>query len=182
MELETVSEQQLEVARQDEYLQEYGLYRTDIVGDGNCLFRAVSFSLYGTEDYHLTLRNIAVDHIDQNLDDFRFYLFNDNANPMSDLEVQGYITSLRQPGTFAGQECILALSRVLSINILVTIGGDSQNPEVRTLEHNFANSPNMIHLVWTRPGGGHYEAVVENQPSSIASKLRGLPKIPCKRK
>ena len=34
MELETVSEQQLEVVRQDEYLQEYGLYRTDIVGDG----------------------------------------------------------------------------------------------------------------------------------------------------
>ena len=59
---------------------------------------------------------------------------------------------------------------------MVTIGGDSQNPEVRALEHNFANSPNMIHLVWTRPGGGHYEAVVENQPSSTASKLRGLPK------
>ena len=93
-----------------------------------------------------------------------------------------YLTSLRQPGTFAGQESILAMSRVLSINILVTIGGDCQNPEARTLEHNFANSPNMIHLVWTSPGGGHYEAVVENQPSSTASKFRGLPKIPCKRK
>nr|XP_022334767.1 uncharacterized protein LOC111131491 [Crassostrea virginica] len=176
MELNPVNEQQLEVVRQDEYLQEYGLYRTDIVGDGNCLFRAVSFGLYGTEDFHLTLRNLAVDHIEQNLDDFRFYLFDDNANPMSDLEVQRYLTSLSTPGTFAGQESILALSRVLSINILVTIGGDSQNPEVRTLEHNFANSPNMIHLVWTRPGGGHYEAVVENQPSSTASQFRGLPK------
>jgi hypothetical protein len=27
-----------------------------IVGDGNCLFRSVSFSLYGTEDFHLELR------------------------------------------------------------------------------------------------------------------------------
>ena len=55
MELNPVNEQQLEVVRQDEYLQEYGLYRTDIVEDGNCLFRAVRFGLYGTESFHLTL-------------------------------------------------------------------------------------------------------------------------------
>ena len=38
MELNPVNEQQLEVVRQDEYLQEYGLYRSDIAGNGIVYF------------------------------------------------------------------------------------------------------------------------------------------------
>ena len=179
--LETSDDQQ-EVQRQDEYLQEYNLYRTDIVGDGNCLYRAISFCLYGTEVYHSSLRKLAVDHIEQNVDDFRFYLCDDPSNSTLILEGQSYLASLRQPGSFAGQESILALSKVLSINILVTIGGDSQNPQVKTLEHNLAQSPNIVHLVWTRSGGGHYEAVVLNRAATTSSEFRGLPKNPLREK
>ncbi|XP_062571709.1 uncharacterized protein LOC134233700 [Saccostrea cucullata] len=153
---------QLQLLQQDEYLSQYGLYRTHIQGDGNCLFRSVSFGLYGTEDHHISLRELAVNHIQENLEDFRFYLYGNSELPMTDSEIVTFLNNLRQLGTFAGQESIVALSRVLGLNILVTIGGDSQSPEVRTLEHNCQNSDNIIHLVWTRAGGGHYETVVEN--------------------
>lgn len=162
IELQNVDEHQMQVIQQDEYLHQYGLYRAHIQGDGNCLFRSVSFGLYGTEDHHYALRELAVNHIQENLDDFRFYLYGENGLPMTDTETTRYLNNLRQLGTFAGQESILALSRVLNLNILVTIGGDSQNPVVNTLEHNFHNSGNIIHLVWTRAGGGHYESVIEN--------------------
>jgi hypothetical protein len=44
-----------------------------IVGDGNCLFRAISFSLFGHEDNHLQLRNMAVETLRGNIDIFRDY-------------------------------------------------------------------------------------------------------------
>ena len=37
-------------------LRELGLYAAHTVGDGNCLFRALSDQLYGTPTYHLKLR------------------------------------------------------------------------------------------------------------------------------
>lgn len=37
-------------------LRALGLYAADTLGDGNCLFRALSDQLYGTPSYHLTLR------------------------------------------------------------------------------------------------------------------------------
>lgn len=154
IELQNVDEHQVQVIQQDEYLHQYGLYRAHIQGDDNCLFRSVSFGLYGTGDHHYALRELAVNPIQENLDDFRFYLYGENGLPMTDTETTRYLNNLRQLGTFARQESILALSRVLNLNILVTIGGDSQNPVVNTLEHNFHNSDNIIHLVWTRAGVG----------------------------
>lgn len=64
IELQNVDEHQMQVIQQDEYLHQYGLYRAHIQGDGNCLFRSVSFGLYGTEDHHYALRELAVNHID----------------------------------------------------------------------------------------------------------------------
>jgi hypothetical protein len=50
-----------EYEQQNRYLATFGLQRNPIVGDGNCLFRAISFSLFGHEDNHLQLRNMAVE-------------------------------------------------------------------------------------------------------------------------
>ena len=147
--------------RQDEYLALYGLYRQPIIGDGNCLFRSVSLGLYGSQDHHQELRTIAINEIEQNLDLFRNFFYDSNGNAMSEQEIHRELNNLRTLGTFAGQESILALSRYFSINILVTVGGDEDNQDVITLEHDFGNFDSRIHLVWTRAGGGHYETVSE---------------------
>ena len=57
----------------------------------------------------------------------RFYLYAKSGLPMTESEIARYLNDLGQLGT----------SRVLNLNILVTIGGDAQNPEVNTLEHIF---------------------------------------------
>lgn len=96
------------------------------------------------------------------------YFHNDNNNlPMNEFEIPRELNQLRQLGTFAGQESSLALSWLFNINILVTVGGDVENPNVVTLEHNFRNSESQIHLVWTRGRGGHYETVSENKTFKI---------------
>ena len=55
--------QDIELVRQDFYLAAYGLFGQPITEHrhGHCLFRAISFSLYGHKDNHLQLRNLGVD-------------------------------------------------------------------------------------------------------------------------
>ncbi|XP_048735607.2 uncharacterized protein LOC125651055 [Ostrea edulis] len=159
-----LDDSELERTRQDEYLTLYGLHRQPIVGDGNCLFRSVSLALYGNQNHHQELRNAAIHEIEQNLDVFHMFFYHSNGNQMTYPEIQQELNNLRQLGTFAGQESILAMSRHFGINLLVTVGGDQDNPEVVTLEHDFGNSNSRIHLIWTRAGGGHYETVTETSP------------------
>ena len=71
------------------------------------LHRAISYSLYGHENNHLQLRYLAVDTLSQNIDLFQNYFYADEANPSSNYIIS-HLNSLRQPGTFAGQEYLLA--------------------------------------------------------------------------
>ena len=47
-----------------EQLRALGLYAAPTLGDGNCLFRALSDQLYGTPSYHLKLRKEICDWIE----------------------------------------------------------------------------------------------------------------------
>jgi OTU domain-containing protein 3 len=47
-----------------EQLRSLGLYAAPTLGDGNCLFRALSDQLYGTPSYHLKLRKEICDWIE----------------------------------------------------------------------------------------------------------------------
>ena len=49
-----------------EQLRQLGLYAADTTGDGNCLFRALSDQLYGTESRHHQLRKDICDWIQSN--------------------------------------------------------------------------------------------------------------------
>ena len=39
------------------------------------------------------------------------------------------------------------------------MGGDNTE-NVTTISHSFSNPEREINIVWTRPGGGHYESVI----------------------
>ena len=47
----------LETIWQDNYLTQYGLYRNNIIGDGNCF---ISYCLYGNKNQHIVLRNLVI--------------------------------------------------------------------------------------------------------------------------
>ena len=44
--------------RYTDYYKFLGLEVVDTLGDGNCLFRAVSVLLYGSEEHHAQLREV----------------------------------------------------------------------------------------------------------------------------
>ena len=45
-----------------------------IRGDGNCVFQALSLLLYGSEIYHLKIRELLVNFVRSNADKFRVYV------------------------------------------------------------------------------------------------------------
>ncbi|KRX01602.1 Chromo domain protein [Pseudocohnilembus persalinus] len=46
----------------------------EVEGDGNCLFRAISHQIYGTEKYHQEIRNICLDYIMINKNYFKDFI------------------------------------------------------------------------------------------------------------
>ena len=49
--------------------------KVKVRGDGNCLFRAISLGIYGTEEYHIAIRlgtvNYIADHWDRHCESIR---------------------------------------------------------------------------------------------------------------
>lgn len=149
-----------EVERQDRYLRTFGLQRVSIMGDGNCLFRDVSFSLYGHQNNHAYLRNLAVDTLRANIVEFSDYFLSDRGTALEQ------INRLGQPNTYTGQECIDALAKALILIFwlhLVEMIPHLKLLQWKTLSHYYyilsTASQNHIHIIWRRFGGGHYEAV-----------------------
>ena len=102
----------------DVQLKAIGLSTIDVGGDGNCLFRAVSRSIYGNEDSHMLLRKQAVNWI------------RSNGNPLSKLMGQSpddgstfadHLKRLGTCGQSVGEDAIIALSNVCKRTIIVHV-------------------------------------------------------------
>lgn len=84
----------------------------EITGDGNCLFRAISDQLNGTEDMHAHYRHVAVDFIANNRSDFEPFIEDDQ-------NFDDYITKIRKLTTWGGNMELQAISLILAINIKI---------------------------------------------------------------
>ncbi|XP_044742220.1 uncharacterized protein LOC123303484 [Chrysoperla carnea] len=70
-------------------------------GDGNCLFNALSYKLYGKTkylEYTQIIRNNVVEYISDNWDEFNYATCNENGNPYATKEE--YATAMSKSGTF----------------------------------------------------------------------------------
>ncbi len=59
----------------DHYLSNQCRQRHSIKGDGNCLFRSISFILFGTEANHTQVRSVLVKFVEMNNSYFKPYCF-----------------------------------------------------------------------------------------------------------
>ena len=94
-----------------------------VVGDGYCLYRAVSLSCYGTKEHHLYLRLLTAleilqyrDHYDVTSTSYKGCLV-DNRIVTNDYET--LISHLIKPGSFSETMHIYALSAALRITLAV---------------------------------------------------------------
>ncbi|KAI0270389.1 hypothetical protein BC834DRAFT_510962 [Gloeopeniophorella convolvens] len=95
-----------------EQLRQLGLYAADTTGDGNCLFRALSDQLFGTESRHLQLRKDICDWIQTY--SLRYAPFVDDERG---LDV--HLSLMRQPATYGGHLELSAFAHMKRCNVKV---------------------------------------------------------------
>jgi hypothetical protein len=115
---DTVATKKIEVGRAavDEQLKKLKLSTRDVSGDGNCLFRAISYAIYGSEDSHHKIRALVANYVNNNKAAICI-TFGLN-NKQFDLLVAELSTSREA----AGEEALYVLSTIFQRDIIVYTG------------------------------------------------------------
>ncbi|KAM8927880.1 OTU domain-containing protein 3 [Pelodytes ibericus] len=137
------SEEFLSFANQ---LQVLGLRLREVPGDGNCLFRALGDQLEGHSRNHLKHRQETVDYMIKHRDDFEPFV-------EDDVPFDRHVGNLAQPGTFAGNDTIVAFARNNQVNVVIH---QLNNPlwQIRGTEK---TNSRELHIAYRY--GEHYDSV-----------------------
>ncbi|XP_013990819.1 OTU domain-containing protein 3 [Salmo salar] len=93
-------------------LQALGLKLREVPGDGNCLFRALGDQLEGHSRGHLRLRQETVQYMMSHRQDFEPFV-------EDDVPFAQHLSNLSQPGTFAGNDAIVAFARSQQLKVVI---------------------------------------------------------------
>ncbi|XP_042328891.1 OTU domain-containing protein 1 [Sceloporus undulatus] len=144
-----------EVEKQDKYLRLQGRFRFHIIPDGNCLYRAVCEAVNGDQRLHGELREQTVHYIADHLDHF---------SPLIEGDVGEFLINAAQEGSWAGYPELLAMGRMLDVNIHLTTGGRPESPTVSTMAHYLGPEDPRRRSIWLSwLSNGHYDAVLDRQ-------------------
>ena len=133
-----------------------GKYLHPIIGDGNCLFRSVSFALSGHQNLFIDYRKNSVDYILNHSSDFK-----DDIYLMHKTSVSAYAQEMRKNGVYGESIMIIALCLSLEISIIV-YQKDSQKLETCEFKPSFNYKQQVeIFLDLNRK---HYECLVDRPP------------------
>ncbi|XP_029689546.1 OTU domain-containing protein 3 isoform X2 [Takifugu rubripes] len=93
-------------------LQALGLKLREVPGDGNCLFRALGDQLEGHSRGHLRLRQETIQYMMTHRQDFEPFV-------EDDVPFSQHLSNLSQPGTFAGNDAIVAFARSQQVKVVI---------------------------------------------------------------
>ncbi|KAI0706013.1 hypothetical protein C8T65DRAFT_234108 [Cerioporus squamosus] len=93
-------------------LRELGLYAAHTVGDGNCLFRALSDQLYGTPTHHLKLRADICNWIEQHKERYAPFVEDERG-------LDHHLSCMRQQATYGGHLELSAFAHMTKRNVKV---------------------------------------------------------------
>ncbi|KAI0751989.1 hypothetical protein C8Q74DRAFT_1211507 [Fomes fomentarius] len=93
-------------------LRELGLYPAHTLGDGNCLFRALSDQLYGTPSNHLKLRADICNWIEQHKERYAPFVEDERG-------LEHHLSCMRQQATYGGHLELSAFAHMSKRNVKV---------------------------------------------------------------
>lgn len=160
-------DEELDLSAFSEALHPSGLSIRDVNNDGNCFFRAVSDQLYGSEEHHMKLRELACDYLQRNKDHYKHFV--DDEQTFDD-----YVTDMRNDGVWADNLELQAISMALSVNIRVHQSG---KPSYDIRNH-LAKDAQVIHLSYHF--SEHYASVRPLDTAELAVPAQHPPLPPPK--
>ncbi|XP_057640342.1 OTU domain-containing protein 3 isoform X1 [Chionomys nivalis] len=127
-------------------LQALGLKLREVPGDGNCLFRALGDQLEGHSRNHLKHRQETVDYMIRQREDFEPFV-------EDDIPFEKHVASLAKPGTFAGNDAIVAFARNHQLNVVI----HQLNAPLWQIRGTDKSSVRELHIAYRY--GEHYDSV-----------------------
>lgn len=136
------------------------LHCRNIKGDGNCLFRAVSYCVSGSEDNHDAIRQATCRHLLENECVFESLQRNVNMSMNEYLQM----SHMNESGTWATEMEIIGIAALFKINVYTFSFGQWLLYSGRHLNSEFVNNRGSIFL--HHLNGNHYNV--------ISMKCKGL--------
>ncbi|NXP25519.1 OTUD3 protein, partial [Scytalopus superciliaris] len=127
-------------------LRALGLKLREVPGDGNCLFRALGDQLEGHSRNHLRHRQETVDYMVKQREDFEPFV-------EDDVPFEKHVTNLAKPGTFAGNDAIVAFARNNQINVVI----HQLNAPLWQIRGTDKSNVRELHIAYRH--GEHYDSV-----------------------
>eukprot|EP01053_Blabericola_migrator_P008305 Blabericola_migrator_1__8304@NODE_430_length_8568_cov_132_492766_g339_i0_p3_GENE_NODE_430_length_8568_cov_132_492766_g339_i0NODE_430_length_8568_cov_132_492766_g339_i0_p3_ORF_typecomplete_len421_score94_38OTU/PF02338_19/3_6e27OTU/PF02338_19/6e02Peptidase_C65/PF10275_9/0_096Peptidase_C65/PF10275_9/0_0016XRN1_D2_D3/PF18334_1/2_6XRN1_D2_D3/PF18334_1/3_8e02_NODE_430_length_8568_cov_132_492766_g339_i071578419 len=142
--------------RLTKWLESNSLVWVNIVGDGNCLFRALSHQMYGHQDAHREIRGEIVDYIQSQSEHFSAFLDEEDGS------IEDYCSRMRQETSWGGHLEIQAFSLMKGVNVLI-----HQSSLVSLEFVNWPSSFPCVQLIYEE--GEHYSSIYIQE--SVLNKL-----------
>lgn len=96
-------------------LAKKGLYAFEIMGDGNCMFRALSDQYYGDAGKaHASVRKTIVDYLRAHPDDFKVFIECEGEETW-----EQHLARMSQDGVFGDHAELVAFSRAMGVNVII---------------------------------------------------------------
>jgi len=156
----------------NEQLRAFNLQLRDIPGDGNCLFRSFADQLDGNQQQHRTYREKICQFMRENREDFEPFIID---QPFDD-----FLRSMAKDGTYGGNECLVAFSRLYDAKICIHQLGqpvwtvcfsDRPKHEIHISYHNYEHYSSVRRLGdRTSDSANVRQAMTTRDPSSITNK------------
>ncbi|NXC24257.1 OTUD3 protein, partial [Campylorhamphus procurvoides] len=127
-------------------LRALGLKLREVPGDGNCLFRALGDQLEGHSRNHLRHRQETVDYMVKQREDFEPFV-------EDDVPFEKHVANLAKPGTFAGNDAIVAFARNNQINVVI----HQLNAPLWQIRGTDKSNVRELHIAYRH--GEHYDSV-----------------------
>ncbi len=129
----------------------------DVLGDGNCLFRAASIGLYGTESSYDLLRQQVASFIES----YGILRGVTSTSPDDGASLSEHVKNMRTSGVSVGEDTIVALADICCRDIHVYMASTNT-----LVYHQSEGLPiaSPLRLAFFEPG--HYMAVVDIPPSA----------------
>ncbi|NXM44950.1 OTUD3 protein, partial [Gymnorhina tibicen] len=142
-------------------LRALGLKLREVPGDGNCLFRALGDQLEGHSRNHLRHRQETVEFMVRQRGDFEPFV-------EDDVPFDKHVANLAKPGTFAGNDAIVAFARNNQMNVVI----HQPNAPLWQIRGTDRSDARELHIAYRH--GEHYDSVrrIDDDDSEAPACLR----------
>lgn len=159
-----------------EALSRMNLSIVSVDGDGNCLFRAVSHQVYGSDSYHGMVRSSCMDYMEANadffsqfvvggMDSFHLYVAAKRMNAVwgDDPEIHAMCEIYDLPAEIWAHDSRYGARKLLTFH-------EGSRERVRGARSAHPNTPMRLSYY----GGGHYDSIVDNSYNNSFESYRGI--------